>query len=327
MKKIITTKLYPLLFDYFLISKFWGGYKAADYFNIKTPYKIGEILMLCDNEVHQSTITNGFLKGKTLNDLIKQFGSDVIKEGYQGEKFPLIIKIIDASSVLSLQVHPTNEDCKNLKGNSRAKSEAWYIIGSEQKSFIMAGSKANVSLRQLANDLNYENHEDYLEKINVDNGDFFFIPAGLTHAIGAGNLILEVSQNSLSTFRINDWQRKMSSGTTRELHLSEAETVFNGHQQCTKALAKDRNFEEQTLLCDHEYFKIDELSFKLTADIALKSTKSCHVIAPVNGAIKVVTPTSTVEVKRGMSCLVPANFGEYYLSSKDSNTTALKITL
>ena len=214
-----------LKFEPILKEKIWGGEKLIKVLNKKSnKINIGESWEVSDVENDTSIVANGNLKGKTLQQLILTFKSDLVGEkiyNHFGEKFPLLIKYIDAKEALSIQLHPDDVLAKK-RHNSFGKTEMWYVMQADEKANLIVGFKNKVSPNE------YEQHvkkNSLLSVLNVDEvseGDVYFIEPGKIHAIGAGVLLAEIQQTSDVTYRIYDWERPNPDGTFRDLHTKEA---------------------------------------------------------------------------------------------------------
>lgn len=205
---IYPLKLEPVFKDYI-----WGGQKLNRDFSMKSGFdKTAEAWLLSCHNDGMSVIQNGIFKNMPLQDFIEKYPQ------YAGvccaEKFPLIIKLIDACDNLSVQVHPSSaENCKN---------EMWYVIDCEENSSILYGIKNSISKQQLEENIRNNTVADIMNSIPVKKGDVFYIKAGTLHAIGKGILIAEIQQNSNVTYRVFDYNRKDSKGNTRPLHITQA---------------------------------------------------------------------------------------------------------
>ncbi len=200
------TMLYPLLFTPVYKDYVWGGNRICHHFRRKHCFgKVAESWEVSDRDDGMSIIENGPLKGKTLHELFMEEKTSLMGKDVHHERFPLLLKLIDAQENLSVQVHPDDASAKKFGGEG--KSEAWVILDAAPESKIYAGLKGN-SLKL-----------EHMPTFSPQKGDVFNIPGGRLHAIGAGCLILEIQQNSNTTYRVYDWGRR------RPLHLKKAKQV------------------------------------------------------------------------------------------------------
>ena len=219
-------KLYPLKFIPILKDKIWGGTKLETILDKSTSgsKEAGESWEISGVEGNISTVSEGAFKGKTLVELIDQFKGDLIGSKVYDifkNKFPLLIKFIDANDDLSIQVHP-NDELGMKRHNSFGKTEMWYVVAAEEGATLISGFNKAITKSEY---LDYFNRGDLVKLLNkedVFDDDVFFLPAGRVHTIGKGLLIAEIQQTSDITYRIYDFHRVDSNGNGRELHVDEA---------------------------------------------------------------------------------------------------------
>jgi len=211
--------LYPLQFEPIYHDAIWGGGRIAKKFHRGgIPARCAESWEICDRTDAQSCVRDGRLKGKSLNELIDQFGAKFLGQGRTEKRFPLLIKIIDAREALSLQVHPSEETAQACHGEP--KTEMWYVL---EDGPVYAGFKKPISSKDWSSAVRSGHTIDLVQEYQSKAGDAIFIPGGRIHAIGAGCMMLEVQQNSDTTYRIFDWNRVGVDGKPRKLHLDEAQ--------------------------------------------------------------------------------------------------------
>ena len=201
----------------------WGGNKLREQYNkVASLEHIAESWELSNHEAGQSIVLNGPYAGETFGSYLTKVSKEVLGTHCESfESFPILIKLIDAKSALSIQVHP--DDVYALeKEKSYGKTEMWYILSCEEDAYLYYG--VNQSLTPEVLKVHIENNTilDVLNKVYVKPGDVFFIEAGTIHAIGGGILICEIQQNSNLTYRVYDYNRKDDLGQTRELHIEKA---------------------------------------------------------------------------------------------------------
>jgi mannose-6-phosphate isomerase len=217
--------LYPLKFTPILKDKIWGGKKLKALLNKKDASDIcGESWEISGIEGEESVVTYGFLEGNELSELIEIYMGDLVGDKvYEkyGLQFPLLIKFIDATDVLSIQVHP-NDTMALERHNSFGKTEMWYVLQSDPGSKLISGFHSKLDKKNYSKMLESGELEKALNYEKVNPGDIYFIPAGRIHAIGKGILLAEIQQTSDITYRIYDFNRKDSEGNLRELHTEAA---------------------------------------------------------------------------------------------------------
>src|SRR5215210_1622800 len=209
----------PITFEPLFMERLWGGRRLEASLGKRLPPKarIGESWEIVDREEAQSVVHNGMFRGKTLHELWTEHRDTVFGAVPDAGRFPLLIKLLDAQERLSIQVHPPAEIAPALHGEP--KTEMWYFADCHGGSEIFAGLKRGVTREGFERALRDGLVAEQVHRITVKRGDAMFIPSGRLHAIGAGNLIVEVQQNSDTTYRVFDWNRIGLDGKTREIHL------------------------------------------------------------------------------------------------------------
>ncbi len=219
-------KLYPLKFKPVFRDKIWGGKKIKDVLgmNYGNLPNCGEAWVLSGVNENETIVAEGFLEGNELNELVEIYMDDLVGEKvyekYQNE-FPILVKFIDASDYLSIQVHPDDALAKK-RGLGNGKTEMWYIISADESSELISGFNRKVDQKTYLHHLENKSLNEILNVEKVKAGDVFFMPAGRVHAIGPGILLAEIQQTSDVTYRIYDYDRADSAGKKRELHTEEA---------------------------------------------------------------------------------------------------------
>jgi mannose-6-phosphate isomerase len=202
------TQLYPLRFDPIYQYRLWGGRRLASLLSAPLPGvgPIGEAWVLSDRTDHQSLVANGTLKGQTLGQVMEQFREQLMgKLSSRFRRFPLLLKILDAHAMLSVQVHPSDAHPELIPAGDTAKTEAWVVIEAEKGSHIYAGLRSGTTAGSLRQSLDDGTIADQLVCIAPKAGDAVFIPAGTVHTLGDDVMVFEVQQNSDTTFRLYDW--------------------------------------------------------------------------------------------------------------------------
>ena len=256
---------YPIKFVPILKEKIWGGEKLMKLLDKKSDKKnIGESWEISDIERNTSIVANGRLKGKTLNDLIFKYkgdflGNKVYKEF--GNKFPLLIKFIDAKTALSVQLHP-NDELAMKRHNSFGKSEMWYVMQADEKANLIVGFKENINSEEYLNRVDNNTLVDVLNFDKVEEGDVYFIPEGRIHAIGAGVLLAEIQQTSDITYRIYDWNRVDDNGKARDLHIEESINAIDYNSKDSYKTGYVDSQNKSTLIVECPYFTTNILPIK-----------------------------------------------------------------
>ena len=213
----------PLRFIPQLFERIWGGQALVNQLGKQAPHpekNYGESWEICDREELSSLVSEGEYQGLTLHELWTTHREELFGQGYERfVQFPLIAKILDARDLLSLQVHPPKHLAQSLGGQS--KTECWYVYKTSPKAQLIAGWKYPLSLEELKEKVTQKDLASVLHTLEPKEGDCLFIPSGRVHALGAGLLIFEIQENSDTTYRLYDWDRKDNQGQERELHLEK----------------------------------------------------------------------------------------------------------
>jgi len=220
------SSLYPLEFKPIFREKIWGGNKIQSKlgFDIGKLDNCGELWSLSGYPEEQSIASNGFLAGNELNELVEIYMDELVGGPVFdkfGNVFPLLIKILDTSDWLSIQVHPDDNLAKK-RGLNGGKTEMWYIIDAERESKLISGFKEKINETVYLRKIEEKKLSEVLNFEDVQAKDVFYIPSGRVHALGPGILLAEIQQTSDTTYRIFDWDREDSEGKKRDLHLAEA---------------------------------------------------------------------------------------------------------
>jgi mannose-6-phosphate isomerase len=217
--------LYPLRFKPIYQYRIWGGEKLRDVLGKKdAPDMTGESWEISGVEDNLSVVKEGFLEGNDLQELIEVYMGDLVGDAVyekHGTEFPLLIKLIDAHDVLSVQVHP-DDALAAQRHQAYGKTEMWHVIQADADSVIYTGFNRPVSREEFREHVESKKVQEILNGESVKAGDAFFIPAGRVHAIGAGILLAEIQQTSDITYRIFDWNRVEKNGRPRTLHTDLA---------------------------------------------------------------------------------------------------------
>jgi len=297
-------KMYPFKFKPLYKERIWGGRKLREVFNKDIPAgaKIGESWELADLPDDKSVIANGELAGQTLAAAIEKYPKQITGDKKFSGPFPLLIKILDAEDILSVQVHPDPQTCRRM-GKGRPKTECWYIISAAPGAVIYKGLKKGVSREAFAKSIEKGGVAEMLAKVPVEAGQCHFLPAGTPHSIGAGLLIAEIQTPSDTTYRVFDFNRVDDTGKARELHIEEAlESIHFG------AAAKELAVTTVGRLVDCEYFKVDKRHQAKNCELLLSAGKmKTLIILSGSGTIE-DAERNPVEFVAGDTLLVPAAY-------------------
>lgn len=232
------------------MERIWGGRTLESKLGRTLPKDkvIGESWEIVDRTDEQSVVADGPLAGKTLRELLESNGTKIMGPGSDPQKpFPILVKWLDCRERLSLQVHPPAEIAEKLNGEP--KTENWYIADADENASIIAGLRPGVTREVFERALAEGKAEDYTQSLPTANGDSIFVESGCVHAISSGNLILEIQQNSDTTYRVFDWNRMGLDGAPRELHISESLQSIKFDMPAAE-LIKAKTGEQTLAYCD-----------------------------------------------------------------------------
>jgi mannose-6-phosphate isomerase len=298
--------LYPMLLTPTLHIKVWGGRKLdtsmGKYLPGDAPY--GESWELHDT----STVANGQYAGYELTKLIHKFGADLIGEGFDpSEGFPLLVKLLDATEWLSVQVHPNDQQARELEGDPRGKTEAWIMLETDPEARLVIGVQPGTSRETMAQAIRQGTLEELLVFAEVEQGDVLYMPANTVHAVGPGILLYEVQQSSNVTYRLYDWNRMGLDGKPRELHIEKGVQISN------LSALPEVTHPEGELVVDGDYFQTRR--FVLDDEVlALNTNGRFHSLTCIDGIVTVQHPLETFDVQKGQTALMPAALGDYELA-------------
>lgn len=316
-----------LRFDPILKDKIWGGTKLSDLLGKKSDRNdIGESWEISDVENDTSVVSNGVLKGTDLKELISTFKGDFVGQKiYQhfGEKFPLLIKFIDAKEALSIQLHP-NDALAKKRHNSFGKTEMWYVMQADYKANLIVGFKKNATKEEYVHHLKNKSLEKILNIDEVTSGDVYFIPTGRVHAIGAGVLLAEIQQTSDITYRIYDWDRKDLEGNYRDLHTEEAIDAIDYMAKSSYKTSYSKKQNESSQIVSCPYFTTHVIPIKGQMSIDHSKKDSFVIYMCVKGKAIFSNENNHEELSTGQTLLVPAALKHFVINS-DVDTELLEV--
>jgi mannose-6-phosphate isomerase len=320
--------LYPLKFSPILKDKIWGGSKLKTLFNKKASSNLlGESWELSGYEGDESVVSNGFLAGNNLQELIEIYMGELVGDTIyekHGLSFPLLFKLIDANENLSIQVHPGDEVAAE-RHNSYGKTEMWYVVDADNDAELIIGFSNDCTKSTYLNALKNNQVEELLQRVAIQKGDVFFIPAGLVHAIGKGAVIAEIQQSSDITYRIYDYNRKDEKGNERELHTDQALDVinFSAAQHPKTNYKAEPNASTNLVTCN--YFTTNILRFTKSIPCNYNTIDSFVVYMCLDGGFSIEVGGEITSVFKGETVLIPASLDELTLVPTTSETTILEV--
>jgi mannose-6-phosphate isomerase len=282
-----------LKFNSIYKEKIWGGRKLENLGRAIPPGKIGESWEISDYGSDISVVENGELRGKSLRECFNQYKSELFGDAFKNDaSFPLLVKIIDAEDKLSVQVHPDDEYAKNYDPTNKGKKESWILLDTNETSEIVCGFKRTLTRNEYHELIQNNNAEEPLYYRKTEKGDIFLIEPGTVHAIGPGNLILEVQQSSDSTYRVYDYGRLGDDGKPRDLHLEKALDVLNYKRSINSEILKPIKIQsipiERYLLTSNTKFRIEK--FTILKDTILPNmytTPAFHILTVLEGEVEI----------------------------------------
>ncbi len=282
------------------MERVWGGRLLESFYGRELPENsgpIGEAWEMVDRPEAQSVVNDGPLAGKTLHDLWTQQREAIFGTGFNSDRFPILIKILDARQDLSIQVHPPAQLASQLGGE--AKSEMWFIADCDPDAKLYVGLKDGVTRESFKKAIGNGTVADCIHAIKPNPGNSIFIPSGRLHAIGAGFLIHEIQQNSDTTYRVFDWNRVGLDGKPRELHIDESLASIDFADTEPKM---DKPTDE--VIAESHHF-ITERHFVASGDpIPQSDPDTFSIVTLISGSIQSASGKS---YNRGDTILVPRN--------------------
>jgi mannose-6-phosphate isomerase len=309
----------PLLFKPYLKSVIWGGTKIAKLKGIESECtNIGESWEVSVVPGHESVVESGTFAGRKLNELVDEYKADLVGTKVLeqfGTDFPLLIKFIDAQSDLSVQVHPDDALAK-ARHNSAGKTEMWYVMDRENGAHIYSGLCAPLNRDEYVTRIAEQTIMDVVGSHESQPGQFYFIPAGTIHAIGAGNLIAEIQQSSDITYRVYDYNRKDKDGNTRELHVEQARDAIDYTFPNDKATTTQPLDHSADGVISCKYFTTDYIKEDgKTIDVSADGT-SFVILIVTEGTATLTYADKEISLRQGQTVLIPASLTKINLKVK-----------
>ncbi len=312
--------LYPLKFHPILKDKIWGGTKLNTLLHKDSQLpNVGESWEISDVDGDTSMVSNGSLENQSLKHLLSTYKADLIGEkNYEkfGNKFPLLIKFIDAKEDLSIQLHP-NDALAAKRHNSFGKTEMWYVMQADEGSNLIVDFNQKMTPELYLEHLENKSLPKILNFDKVKAGDTYFIEVGRVHAIGAGVLLAEIQQTSDITYRIYDWDRKDDFGNERELHTDLAIDAIGFDMDDNFRIDYEKTSNQSNEMVSCPYFTTNYL--KIDREIHKENTHDSFVIYMcVEGEAIIKSADYSEVINKGETILVPAALKSYQISSESA---------
>lgn len=285
----------------------WGGSKMRDKFGIKTDISpLAESWVLSCHKDGMCIIAGGEYAGVSLSEYIKK-NPDALGTACKTKELPILIKFIDAAQNLSVQVHPNDELAKKWE-NQNGKTEMWYVVQADEGSKIIYGMKDDTEKEALSDAIKDNTVENLLNCALSKKGDVFFVEAGTVHAIGGGNLIAEIQQNSNVTYRLYDYARVGKDGKPRELHIEKGVASSNTKKVKPRCVCDCSDGTKMIGSC--EFFHVREVVLSEKRSFCADE-KSYHAIMQTEGSSVISWDGKNEKVTAGEVAFIPAGLGEY----------------
>lgn len=312
----------PLRFERRILEKVWGGraLEKRPGFALPTDVAVGETWEVVDRADENSVVAEGPLEGRELRSLMQEFERDLLgaAPAAKNGNFPLLVKYIDASQNLSVQVHPDDQGALRIPG-AEAKTEAWYIVDVAPGGVLYAGLKPEVRREEFAAIADGPGVLAALLKWDVQAGDCLLVPGGTVHAIGAGVTILEVQQNSDTTYRLWDWGRVGLDGRPRDTHVAQAlECIRFGAPEPRPLRPGEHDWIaageglRRATLARSEHFVMNAL--RIDAPARLSTGSGYEIYALIRGEARLSSPAGDWQMNQGDVWLIPAAAGYHDFS-------------
>ncbi len=286
----------------------WGGNRLLEFGYDIPSDKTGECWAIAAHQNGDSVVVGGSFDGKTLSGLWNTnrelFGDS------DGDRYPLLIKILDAADDLSIQVHPDDSYAMVNENGSLGKTECWYVLDCKENATIVIGHNAK-DKKELADMIENGRWSEFIREVPIKKGDFFQIEPGCLHAIKGGTLILETQQNSDITYRVYDYDR-LQNGKPRQLHVKESIAVINAPFEEAETLRKTEKdgdlIREKLVSC--KYYTVEKLDLDGKKEVA--QPYAFMNVSVIDGEGEV----DGTPIKKGSHFIIPSGYGKAEFSGK-----------
>ena len=306
----------PLVFEPLFMERVWGGRRLETLYGKRLPSAalIGESWEIVDRPEAQSVVHEGPLRGETLHNLWAKHREAIFGNVPDSPRFPILAKLLDAQENLSLQVHPPPKIATKLGGE--AKSELWYVADAAPKARIYAGLKKGATRAVFEKAVENGTVERHLHTIDVATGDAIFLPSGRLHALGGGNLMVEIQENSDTTYRVFDWNRIRKGQPRREMHIAEALQCID-FEDVEPVVARPTG----ERLAKHERFEVEK--WELEGERQIVEPGRFAIVVCLTGELV----CADRQFKPGDFFLVPAELEDRVVRPLGEGASLLRVTL
>lgn len=321
-KKINNPK--PFLLQPACKEAIWGGQKLKEHFGKQA--KLDNIAETWECSTHQegpSIVSTGEHMGMLLTEVLQKHPEYLGTHPRTKGELPILVKFIDANHKLSVQVHPDDEYAKLYENGQFGKTEMWYVLDADKEAKLIYGFSNDMDVSDVIQILKNGTIEKYLQKVKVQKNDVFYIPAGTVHAIGAGNLIVEVQESSNLTYRLYDYDRIDKQGKKRELHIEKALAVLDLKGKATPRqplrVLRYTPGSATEFLCRCKYFQVERLLINTDKERQLvqlhTGSNSFQVLLCIDGGGRLLmADNENLTYSKGNCIFIPADTGMLKLS-------------
>jgi mannose-6-phosphate isomerase len=319
----------PLLFERIFLEKVWGGRALERVPGIALPdgKKIGETWELSDREDRNSVVARGSFRGRTLREMMTSHREAILGRARAAAdgSFPLLVKLLDATQNLSVQVHPHRGIAHTLRSGESPKTECWYVLAAEPGAGIWHGLRSGVEAENLAAEASGPGIVSLLSWYRAEPGQFFFVPGGTVHSIGAGVTLVEIQETSDTTYRLYDWGREGPDGRPRETSIDRALRAVRQGQALRKprrpyrrGIARKDDVNKRARCADGEEFAVDLLELCRALDCDTEDVAIVYIALGGQGRLSRSDGGGPWSVKPGDTWLVPASLGHHRIEPEGS---------
>jgi mannose-6-phosphate isomerase len=305
----------PIFLKPTLQERIWGG-QALSQFGYELPSNLtGECWGISAHPNGPSVVQSGKYKGLSLQELWNKdrelFGN------YPFDTFPLLTKILDANTDLSVQVHPDDQYANKYENGELGKTECWYIIDCKEGAELVYGHHASTK-EEFVEMVQNGQWDQLLRRVKIKSGDFFYVPSGTIHALCEGTVVLETQQSSDTTYRIYDYDRVDSNGNKRELHLDKAiaATTVPHQDYMVEPQIVEQNGARITTFVQEQYFSV--YKWEVEYEASFQQDKCFQCVSVVAGEGTLITAGGEFPIKKGDHFILPSDMGNFVIKGKIS---------
>jgi len=280
--------------------RIWGGRALENQFGYHIPEgNIGECWAISAHPNGESTVKSGIHKGKKLSELWEN--NKELFGNAPEDKFPLLVKILDANTDLSVQVHPNDEYAKTFESGELGKTECWYVLDCDEDATIIFGHHAK-SKEEATTLIQNGEWQKFLRHEKIKPGDFFYVPSGTIHAICKSTLILEVQQSSDTTYRLYDYDRTDENGNLRELHIEKSLDVMTIPHLSSKTASDTltQEYVKITKFVQNEFFSV--CKYDINGEYKFSTNQTYSLVSVIDGTGKI----DGISLNKGDHFIIPA---------------------